>query len=119
MPAMFLVKYSILVSFIKIFVPNSRSTSFVLIQVMIWLNLFFFTALFFVQIFQCVPREAIWNPLVKGVCVNINSSFIASAAINVGSDIGILLFPTVTIWKLEMSTARKIPAIVVFATGIL
>jgi large subunit ribosomal protein L36e len=119
MPAIFAIKLAILLQLIRLFVTNHKSTTFVLMQILIWLNLLFFAAMFFVQIFECIPRERIWNPFIQGKCINIKLSFIVSAAINIVSDFSILALPTVTIWRLQMATSRKLSVSAVFAMGIL
>jgi len=119
MPAMFLTKFSILMQLLHIFVPDKKSGRANLLYALIALNFFFFTALFFVQIFECTPRAKIWNPTLPGHCIDINKSFVVSAAINIASDVLILLFPTITIWRLEMKTKQKLSVSVIFATGVL
>jgi len=118
MPMIFITKLSILLQYIAIFIPNHKRKSYYIIQALIWLNLSFFTALMFVEIFECVPREKIWDPTVPGHCVNIQLSFIVTAAINIVSDVSILVLPMLWVWKLQMETKQKLKLFVVFGTGV-
>ena len=79
----------------------------------------FYLAIFFVVVFQCTPREKIWNPARHMTCVKIDTVFIITGTWNVFSDVSILILPINEIWLLQMATKKKwrIPA--VFATGLL
>ena len=50
-------------------------------------------------------------------CVNINAAFIATAAVNVVSDLLILALPVCNVWHLQMSVKRKIGISGVFLFG--
>ena len=71
------------------------------------------------EIFECTPREKIWNPSLPGTCINIQLSFVITAVINIVSDVTILLLPLAWIWQLQMPVTRKLGVSAVFATGLL
>lgn len=79
----------------------------------------FYVAIFFVVIFECSPREKIWNPTRPGTCIDINSVFITTGVWNVLSDLCILILPIRAIWLLQMATRQKWQISAVFATGLL
>ena len=93
---------------------------FVAIRVCVWsIFLFHFVAVFF-DIFQCNPREKIWNKLITtGHCYNISALDKASGVFNVVSDFAILILPVPSIWSLQMSLRKKLLTTGVFAVGLL
>ena len=100
-PIMFFTKYAILLQYIRIFVPNHKST------------------MFYVSIFQCVPREKLWTPTLPGFCINYPVTLMVVGIFNVCSDFVILLLPMAWIWRLKMSTQRKLGVSSIFAFGAL
>lgn len=87
-------------------------------HILIWANLCFYLIATFMQIFQCIPREMIWNKFVKdGHCLPIAPTTLSTGVYNVGSDLIILILPLYTIWKLQMPLKSKIAVSAVFATG--
>lgn len=115
----FVAKLLILLQYISIFAPQKRGFTYWGTQVLIWTNLAFYIAIFFVVIFECTPREKIWNPLTPGTCVDINATFIVTGAWNVFSDIAILLLPLRATWMLQMQTKRKWQVSGIFSAGLL
>ena len=113
------MKLSILLQYLRIFVPTHTGRLHRIVQVLIWFNIKFYSALTFVVIFEYIPREKIWKPLKTGHCVDINSSFIISAAVNVISDFSISLLPLKSICNLQMEKKQKIALSAVFAMGLL
>ena len=86
---------------------------------MILFNFLFYLANLPVEIWPCVPRSKLWTPTEPGHCINNEEVFVAGGTINVVSDFTILLLPIVEVWRLQMSTRRKIGVSAVFATGLL
>lgn len=86
---------------------------------MIWFNTLFYLSTMFVVIFQCNPRAKFWEPTLPGHCINIDVVDIVTAAINVLSDIVLLLLPLTCIWQLQMQSRSKVAVSAVFFTGIL
>lgn len=103
----------------EIFVPGHKGRTFYAIHTILWLNASFYLAVMLVQIFECVPREKIWNPMISGKCVNLPDTLICGAAINLVSDLSILVVPIKRVWHLQMTLNRKLGISAVFAAGIL
>ncbi|KAG9231696.1 hypothetical protein BJ875DRAFT_486766 [Amylocarpus encephaloides] len=121
-PAIFLVKLSILLQYMRIFVPSRQSNMgmFVGICVVFWGHFLFYVVDIFFQIFSCTPREKAWNKLITtGHCYDLPGIYVASGAVNVASDFIILLLPVFSIWKLKISTRQKMEVCGAFATGFL
>ena len=103
----------------RIFVVPKTGGLYYTIQFLVWLNALFYFADTMAEILQCVPRRKIWNPTVKGHCINVNAAYITTAAVNVVSDFSILALPLFCVWHLQMPTRRKIGISAMFATGFL
>ncbi|KAF2877772.1 hypothetical protein BDV95DRAFT_588804 [Massariosphaeria phaeospora] len=115
-----LLKAAILLDWIRIFVPHGqRNAMFWISHAMIWSNVLFYGVGTLVELFQCTPREKIWNPLVEGSCpINMKSHNIASGVINLVSDLIIIGLPQQMIWKMQISRPTKIGISLLFAIGV-
>lgn len=115
-----LVKVSLLLQYLKIFMPVRRYSLMRLITFfLIWATVLFYLISSFVEIFSCNPRERFWNPLIEGRCFDVPAIQIASTALKSVSDFVILLLPQVVIWRLQMSFQNKLKISAVFLTGFL
>ncbi|KAL8786451.1 MAG: hypothetical protein Q9213_002767 [Squamulea squamosa] len=116
----FFVKWSILLQYLQIFVPlKKKSTMYLASHALIWTNFVFYFVSTFVEIFACSPVRKAWDPLIpEGHCINILALNVAASTINSTSDIGILILPQVSIWRLQMSRKRKIQISGIFLVGI-
>ncbi|KAI2630029.1 hypothetical protein GGS21DRAFT_211479 [Xylaria nigripes] len=67
----------------------------------------------------CHPTEYFWTQFLgqKGWCLDINSSFLSLTVLNLVADIFVLLVPIPEIFKLQMSTQKKIGVCAVMALG--
>ena len=121
-PTAFFAKFSILLQYNRIFNPTGKANSRIGIAVRVGILsvfFFYFVRMFF-DIFQCNPREKIWNQLIiTGHCYNGNAAYKASGIFNVISDFTILIIPLPSVWKLNMSLRRKMLTTGVFACGFL
>ncbi|KAJ5218110.1 uncharacterized protein N7498_000209 [Penicillium cinerascens] len=117
-PLIFITKLSILLLYLRVFAPNRKSWLYMFIQLLLWFNAAFYLADTLIEIFECVPRERIWNPDSPGKCVNIQTMILATAVINTVSDISLLILPIFCVWRLHMRTAQKFGISAVFAAGL-
>ena len=81
-------------------------------------TIFYLFCIFF-RAFECIPREKIWNPSIPGTCHDSHIELVVTAAFNAVNDLVILILPISSVWRLQMSTQRKIGISAVFATGLL
>ncbi|KAI0012741.1 hypothetical protein F4779DRAFT_530875 [Xylariaceae sp. FL0662B] len=118
-PVTFFTKYVVLRQIETLFLAHRRDhfTSKGL-WVLIWANLVFYTCLLLLFIFACVPRAKISNPSLDGKCIDTLTTFIAAGAVNLVSDLTILVLPIAIIWNLKIALSTKIGAGAVFAVGI-
>lgn len=118
-PLIFMTKLSILLLFLRIFIPTRTSKTFFFVHLLLWTNLFFYLINTFIKIFECTPRSKIWMPKTAGHCVSIPWMIVVAAIINVISDFTILILPIASVWSLQMGRRQKLAASAVFAAGIL
>ena len=72
-----------------------------------------------VALFQCAPMESIWNIEVPGHCIKVLAFFRAETAINLATNVAILLLPMPMIWHLHMALRRRLLLIGIFASGVM
>lgn len=116
------LKVGILLDWVRIFCPvGTRNAMLWISHVIIWANIAFYGIGTMVELFQCTPREKIWNPLYEGgSCpMNMHAHNFASGIFNIISDLVILAVPQSIIWKLQMSTSKRIGVSLLFTIGIL
>ncbi|KLT38287.1 MFS general substrate transporter [Cutaneotrichosporon oleaginosum] len=74
--------------------------------------------LVFMNIFQCRPIAAAWQPHLIGECYDNVTLFLASAPVNILSDIAILMLPLPIITELRMERRAKIALVTTFMCGV-
>ena len=119
MPTILFTKASVLLQLLQIFVTEKRSGKWYILQTLIWGNAVFFILCFFLEIFECIPREKIWHPPLQGHCIDIQRTFVATAAINICSDFSILIMPLFWVWRLRLQMKKKAKISLVFTAGLL
>ncbi|KAI0452330.1 hypothetical protein F5B21DRAFT_506349 [Xylaria acuta] len=111
------LKVAILMEWIRIFSPQSRNAFFWLCHVVLWLNVVYYIASIIVESMQCTPRQLIWDPTVKGTCLDAKAAEVISS-INVASDIVLLVTPQLVIWRAKSSIGRRVGMALIFAVGL-
>ena len=117
-----MIKFSILLQYLRVFVPSRKANMslFVAVHSMNMIIFIFYLLHMFFMIFLCRPREKYWNRLITtGSCYDFNTAIKATGFFNVLSDFIILLLPISSIWRLQISLQKKLGILAVFATGIL
>lgn len=93
---------------------------FVAIQSCIWSIVLFYLAETFFEIFECSPREKIWNKLLTGGhCFKWAEGFEATGIFNSLSDFTLLFIPMPSLWKSQMPLKRKLLTMGIFGVGVL
>ncbi|KAJ8070660.1 hypothetical protein OCU04_001031 [Sclerotinia nivalis] len=115
-PAAGFNKLSVLFLYRRIFIGKvfSAITICMIVIVSIW-NVSFFLA----NLLDCIPINLNWRPAVgtSGFCINILTMFWAILISDILTDAIILTLPWYQIWKLKMSTARKLQISAIFLLG--
>ncbi|KAJ2977748.1 hypothetical protein NUW58_g7713 [Xylaria curta] len=113
------LKIGVLLEWLRIFVPKGTRDSFWWTCITnLALNVLFYVAAKLVENFACFPHETIWDFTVEGHCLDQKSLALASAIVNLVSDLLILALPQIVIWKLNMSVTKKPGVSLVFAVGV-
>lgn len=118
-PVMFAAKLTVLLQIKRIFTAHQKDFIYWSVHVLIAANCLTYFACFVAFIFACWPREKIWSPHIPGKCISTNASIIATSAINVISDVTILLLPIHRIFQLHIPLRKKVGVGAIFATGAL
>ncbi|KAI1467248.1 uncharacterized protein F4812DRAFT_431864 [Daldinia caldariorum] len=114
------LKVAILLEWKRTFVPSgTRGFFFWTCYFMIFINIIFYTSGFIVVNLSCTPHKKIWDETVPGTCFDRKAVDVSSASINIASHTLILILPHTVIWKLNMTTRKKINVSLVFTIGIL
>ncbi|KAF2867684.1 hypothetical protein BDV95DRAFT_646623 [Massariosphaeria phaeospora] len=115
-PAIFFTKLSILFLYHRIF--PSRTFTRVLWGVGAFILAYSITSAM-VNLLQCVPIAANWNPKLAATakCVDFGSELIALSTINAVTDFVLLVLPMPILWRLHVNLEKKIKLMVMFALG--
>ncbi|KAJ8131278.1 hypothetical protein O1611_g2346 [Lasiodiplodia mahajangana] len=108
------LKVAILLDWIHTFVPDgTRNSLFWILTTLIVTNSIFYFIGTFIEAFQCPTGE-----MTISTCnIDVTKYNIASGIINVISDLTILIAPHWVIWRLRLSTPRKIGISLLFTIG--
>lgn len=113
------LKSALLLEWSRIFVPSgTRNLFWWLSNTLVILNVSFYLAMFFGWAFSCSPVELFWKPWVPGTCVNMLVLDLINGAFNLVTDLALLILPQHVIWKLHISTKKRLGVSVIFAIGL-
>ncbi|KAJ8131317.1 hypothetical protein O1611_g2306 [Lasiodiplodia mahajangana] len=115
--AIFLAKASILLLYLRLFYPHGihRSALWWVIWATILVNLLYTVSFVLVSLLACGGRSS----TTGGACSNHWSVLIVASAINVASDLIVLVIPIVSVWGLRLSKRRKWTLAAAFSFGAL
>jgi hypothetical protein len=115
-PAIFFTKLSILLLYHRIF--PSKIFHRILWAVGTFILAYSITSSL-VNLLQCLPIEANWNPELAATakCVNFGAELIAMSTINAVTDFVLLVLPMPRLWGLHTSLNKKIQLMAIFALG--
>ena len=115
-----LIKTAIMVEWIRVFVPSSIRNWFWWVCVLVMVvQLGFGAAAVIAESFVCIPYEKIWYFWLPGKCFNQHHIEITSAAVQIFSDVAILILPQKTIWGLQMSWQKRLGISALFSLGLM
>ena len=114
--AMFSIKISVLYLYHRVFFVSRKFT-----KVLWGVGIFFFiysSVTAGAGLLQCIPINYIWDPSVKGGrCLAIPLAGTILAAVNVLTDIVILIMPMPILWKLQIEMREKLQIMGIFLLG--
>ncbi|RDW56862.1 hypothetical protein BP5796_12929 [Coleophoma crateriformis] len=110
-----LAKISYLCFYLRIFVNDEfiKAVKIVAAIVVAW-----WTANVLQVFLICTPFKLNYDVTITGTCGNRPAAYTAIGAINLITDVAILLLPIPTVWKLQMPVSSKIGICGVFAIGL-
>ncbi|KAI9743882.1 MAG: hypothetical protein M1818_002616 [Claussenomyces sp. TS43310] len=113
-PAIVCIKGSILILYNHLFSQKSlRHVSWA-----IWILVVTYSIVqFFCELFVCYPIAKSWDPTLPGKCVRLSTVVTTCSIINIVTDVVILSLPIPYLWRLNMSTIRKVQLIGIFSLG--
>ena len=74
-------------------------------------------ALFCALTFSCTPLKATWDITIPGKCIDRTAVYVALAALNIITDVVLLIVPIPMVIKLQMPTVQKIGVTILFTLG--
>ncbi|KAI9682332.1 MAG: hypothetical protein M1817_000386 [Caeruleum heppii] len=109
-----LVKDSILLLYHRIFiVPRFK----MVVKISLAFMILYQIATLLVDFMICIPVQGFWDRTIEAKCVDEVPYYITTAAINVFTDVWILLLPVPMIFGLKISLRQKLSLYVIFGLG--
>ena len=72
---------------------------------------------FTLLLFQCRPIQGAWNPHVEATCILFNTMIVVMGFLNVLTNITTFCLPMPLLWRLQISTERRLQLISIFMIG--
>ena len=113
----YLVKATILLLYLRIFGIKRKVRR--LIQALLIILFLYYVSSIGAKAAICMPLEKLWNPMLKGRCINNTVFLLTDCAVSIVSDLTILILPMPLIWGLNIPTKRKAEIMTVFSFGLL
>lgn len=114
-PALALAKISLIILYYRI-LCHKRYQQWILYGIAFVVSSYSF-ALVMAFIFGCHPIQKGWNISVTGTCVNQYALYVATAVLNIISDIALILVPIPTVLGLNMPGIQKLGLSLMFMVG--
>lgn len=112
-----LAKIAVLWLYRRVFSPVRRSAFDISIVALIAVIFLFYAVTSMVKIFECWPRNKIWDKSLPGKCVQMKWILNISGGFNTLTDWLILLLPIHAVANLQMDTLKKILVVFAFTFG--
>ncbi|KAI1759339.1 hypothetical protein GGR53DRAFT_523934 [Hypoxylon sp. FL1150] len=78
----------------------------------------FYTATDIVKIWECAPREKIFDSKIPGSCIDTPMLLVVSGIFNTTTDFILLLLPTKAMWGAHMKLSKKLKVVLAFTFGL-
>ncbi len=113
-----ITKLAILCLYRRVFSPHRWGWFDITIVTLIVLLIGFYGSTTIVKIFQCSPREKIWNKQLAGKCVEVKWILNISGGFNTVTDYLILLLPVHAVRRLQMPKTKRLLVVLAFTFGL-
>lgn len=70
------------------------------------------------KIWECIPREKIWDASIPGHCIDMPMLLNVSGLFNTVTDVIIVFLPVQSVWTLNMKLKKKIMVVLAFTFGL-
>ncbi|KAH7324161.1 putative integral membrane protein [Stachybotrys elegans] len=110
-------KLAVLWLYRRVFSPAKWSWFDIAIVALVILIIGFYVSTTFVKIFECYPREKIWNKSLPGRCVQMRWILNVSGGFNTVTDYLIIMLPVHAVMKLKMDRMKRVMVIFAFTFG--
>jgi hypothetical protein len=87
--------------------------------VMIGVNVAYLTGTTLLNIFWCTPVAATFGIGKPTNCIDGYTTNLVIGALNLATDVVVLLLPMPVLWKLQLSTAKKLGVAACFSVGLM
>ncbi|GKZ20608.1 hypothetical protein AbraIFM66951_005935 [Aspergillus brasiliensis] len=114
-PALALAKVSLIILYYRI-LCHQRYQQWILYGIAFVVSSYSF-ALVMAFIFGCHPIQKAWDLSVTGTCVDQYALYVATAVLNIISDIALILVPIPTVLGLNMPGIQKLGLLLMFMVG--
>ena len=74
-------------------------------------------SIFFATLFNCTPIAYNWDKSINGSCINPQALFLSGLAINLFTDICIVLLPIPMVWQIQINRTEKFAVSGAFILG--
>ncbi|KAI1073452.1 hypothetical protein F5B20DRAFT_515773 [Whalleya microplaca] len=113
-----LTKLAVLWLYRRVFSPIRWSMFDIAIVTLIVLIFGFYASTTIVKIFECNPRDKIWNSDLPGKCVKMNWILNISGGFNTVTDYLILFLPIHAVRRLQMDRLKQVLVVLAFTFGL-
>ncbi|KAI1827483.1 hypothetical protein F4861DRAFT_529272 [Xylaria intraflava] len=113
-----IAKISVLCLYRRVFSPVRWGLFDIVIVFLIILLALFYTSTSIVKIWECLPRDKIFDPTIPGSCVNIPMLLNVSGLFNTITDFVVLFLPVKAVWNMHLSYRKKTIVVLVFTFGL-
>lgn len=113
-----MTKLAVLWLYRRVFSPVRWSMFDIAIVTLIVVIFGFYSITTMVKIFECSPRDKIWNSALPGKCVEVKWILNISGGFNTVTDYLILLLPIQAVRRLQMDRLKKVLVVLAFTFGL-
>ncbi|KAI0890591.1 uncharacterized protein GGS22DRAFT_194561 [Annulohypoxylon maeteangense] len=111
-------KLAVLWYYRRVFSPFRRKPFDISIVCLITVLILFYGSTTIVKIWECIPRERIWDKSIPGRCISTDILLDTSGLFNTLTDFIMLLLPVKAVWKLKLKVKQKVLVVGVFTFGL-
>ena len=110
------IKLSLLTFFIRL---STGAKFLALVYVVVFIVISFGISSIATVLLQCLPLSALWDAekMATAHCIRVTDFYYANAAINITTDVMILLLPLKILWGLHMPLRQRISLCGLFGLG--